>query len=432
MAKSSKQKSKPGKQTLESLRKRLGPFLMNNGQQSSVEPTDYPTQGVMVKSPWGDKSIILFLPPKSDALIEALNNLHLPERFTGIWHLDTKEFEIIFTVYPNQVVADRSFQVKHRDRIFECGFKNSSARLLLLAEHYFSVSNTTSNYRNLNPFSDYVMSERGVPGFHKIPNARPLSFWIKGIPEWNTDEVLDLATHLNFYMAYYDTQSPQIWIHSTSAEELAMQPETRFRQGRFPSLITTNPIEENLLSFWQAAMEGDPIQAFLNNYLILEFSAFSYVSDDVKRSVRKCLAAPNAIDNFDVLTEHILEAVSADKLDANQKIERLLVRCVNPELVWRELENNRDFFCDQIKFDGGMILEPLLTKGLTLKEFSAHFATTFGGTIRQIRNALSHGKEQRSLATITPTTANFARLQPWVPPIAVAAREVMVYKRALA
>jgi hypothetical protein len=417
-------------ESLERLRKRLAPFLANN-QQSSVAPTIFPQPGVMVKSPWGDSSIIIFLPPKPDPLIEALNNVHLPERFTGIWHLDTKEFEIIFTVY-RQDVADRVFTVKHRNRTYECAFKDSSSRLLLFAEYYFSGGSTTTNYRNLDPFSDYVLGEQGVSGFHKIPNARPLSFWIKGIPEWNTDEVLDLAAHLNFYMAYYDAHSPQILVHSTFAEELAMQPETRFREGLFPGLITIKPIAESLLSFWVAAKEGDPIQAFLNNYLILEFSAFFYVSEDVKRSVRKCLAAPNALDNLDVLTEHVLEAVGEDKMESVQKLETLLMRCVSPDLIWRELEKNRDFFSSQIKFDGGVVLDPILTKTLTLKDFSVNFATIFGTKIRQIRNALSHGKEQRTLASITPTTANFAKLEMWVPPIAVAAREVMVFKWALA
>lgn len=140
--------------------------------------------------------------------------------------------------------------------------------------------------------------------------------------------------------------------------------------------------------------------------------------------------APNAIDNIEALTDRVLEAVSADKLYLNQKIEALLECCVDPNLIWREFENNLAFFCDTIKFDGGFVLKPIVSKTTDATSFAAPAAKWHSGfekNITSIRNALSHGKEQRSLATITPTAANFARLRPWLSPIAVAAREVMVY-----
>jgi hypothetical protein len=196
----------------------------------------------------------------------------------------------------------------------------------------------------------------------------------------------------------------------------------------FPQQITARPIQENLLHFWNASNEGDPIRCFLNNYLIIESAAFFYIGDEIKRTVKKTLLAPNATESMDLLTERILEAVSEDKLDLNQKIEALLRRCVDSGLIWREFEKNLAFFCETIRFDGGFVLDPIATKATNATLFAVGWSNAFEKNIRSIRNALSHGKEQRTLATITPTAANFERLRLWLPPIAVAAREVMVYR----
>ncbi len=427
MKKATKAKTPSGVHKFE---ERLKPFLQTN-PESTLQAVTYPIKGFAITEPWGDRSVEIFLPVQPDQLITALNNVFLPERFTAIWHTDSKLFEIIFTVYVvEKGIADRSFSIEHRGRTYECSFGDASDRLLLLfAEHYYAVHTTTTDYRNLDPFSDYVLGKKRVRGFKPIPNARPLCFWIKGISDWNTDLVLDLARHLNFYMAYYDTESPQILIHATPAEEIAMQPDTRFREGEFPLQIQLRrPIEENLLIFWQAAREGDPIQAFLNYFLILEYASFFYIKEDVKRAVKKHLSAPHATSNIDALTEQMLADLTQDQLDTHQKMDGLLARCVEPRLVWREMEKNRDYFSTLQTFDGGFTIEATLSKDATEKTFSSTFVTTFGAKIRSIRNAIAHGKEQRSLASIVPTTSNFSKLEPWVSAIAVASREVMIYR----
>jgi hypothetical protein len=428
MAKPKRQTANPENGSLDLVKQQLAAFCANN-PQSSIEAVRFPMKGIGVTKPGGDQSIQLFLPSKANDLIDALNNIYLPEKFSGIWHLDSKLFEVIFTVYEvEKEVSERSFEVKHRARSYDCYFGDASPRLLLLAEHYYAVGPATTDYRNLDSFSDFVMSKKNVRGFPTIRNARPLCFWIKGIQAWDTDLVLDLARHLNFYMAYYDVHSPQVLVHSTTSEELAIQPEPRYREGGFPKQITIRPIQDNLLSFWRAATEGDSIQAFLNNYLVVEYAAFFYVGDNIKRSLRKFLSAPNATDNVEALTEQVLEAVGEDKMEPYQKFDNVLQRCVDAALVWRELESNRDFFSGPVQFDGGFSLEPILTKTMTEKDFAVSFATVFGSKVRSIRNALAHGKEQRTMATITPTTENFRKLEPWVRPLAVAAREVMIYR----
>jgi len=204
-----KLKGKAGKAARrEALIKRLAPFIKNNAV-SKVEKPSLPFGVVAVKSPWGDTSIEIVLPSKAkdlNALIEALNNVVLPERFTALWHVDTQKLEFIYTTYPTHE-ADRSFVFKHRGSTYECTFGDSSNRLLLIAEAYYGVGPTSTDYRNLDTFSDYALSKKGRTGYERIPNARPLSFWINGLKKWDTDKMLDLALHLNFYMSYYDPDS---------------------------------------------------------------------------------------------------------------------------------------------------------------------------------------------------------------------------------
>ena len=55
----------------------------------------------------------------------------------------------------------------------------------------------------------------------------------------------------------------------------------------------------------------------------------------------------------------------------------------------------------------------------------------FQRSIREIRNALSHGWDRKQMLFIHPTRHNFERLQPWVALICAAAGEVMLYRDTL-
>ena len=80
-------------------------------------------------------------------------------------------------------------------------------------------------------------------------------------------------------------------------------------------------------------------------------------------------------------------------------------------------------------FDGGFTLRPLVAKSTGGEhEFLNSGIERVAATIRDIRNALSHGREQKSRDVILPTSGNFEKLRPWVALVQVAAQEVMVYR----
>lgn len=415
----------------QSIKERLAPFLAKNLNSQVVE-IELPKKAIVIAQPWGDSSLSIVIPPNPDAFIEQLNNVFLPERFTAIWHQDKELFEIIYTAYPFPSTEDletRAFAFKHRGKTFECWFGSASERLLSIAENFLPVgAPMVSFFRNLPSFQNYVLAEKNIDGFSKLPNSKPICFWVREI-DWNEDAVLDLVRHLNFYMAYFDAQSPQIIIQSPPSEDVTEQTQSRFSSGSFPKAINSNPVDDALLHFWAASIEGDPVRRFLYNYQILEYGAFFFVEDQVKRTIRKCLAAPDAAEKVEALTQQVIGALGESKIAEVQKLENLLRVCVDPKLVWRELEGNLRYFAAPIVFEGGFTLQPFIKENWTVDDFAVAWLPAFSNVLRLIRNALSHGREVRMATVVTPTTANFRSLQRWIGPIAAAAREVMIYRQ---
>lgn len=91
------------------LRAKLQEFLSRNPETEVRTGEREPS----VIRPWGEEAIEIPLRSDDEELFEALNAVRLPPRFTAIWHEDTREFEVIFTVLEkeNRLHA-RSFEFR--------------------------------------------------------------------------------------------------------------------------------------------------------------------------------------------------------------------------------------------------------------------------------------------------------------------------------
>jgi len=418
----------PASLTIEKTRERLAPFIDANPVSSIIDGE----KGPSVKSPWGDDTMAIDIPEDSDDLIAALNAVYLPERLTAIFHKDLQSIEVIFTAFPLGDERDdlygRAFQFHHRERDHACEYGAASDRLLALAKNFRPVSAPSSTFfRNLNSYQIAMRFPAGEGGKQTI-NFKPVSFWIRGIT-WDEESVLDLISHLNFYMRYYDAFSPMVATHLTPSENINHQPIERFGYGPFPKAVESKLIDETLLHFWHASTLGsDPVRRFVYSYQILEYCAFNFIEDKIRKSIRKTLAAPNATADVNQLTERVIALVGESKIGEPAKFINLIKAYVDSSLIWREIKRNLAQFTKKTIFDGGFVLDEFLKDNSTFEEFDKNFASNFCDSLRNIRNALSHAKEQKSQAVITPTVRNFQRLQPWVTLVALAAQEVMVYR----
>jgi hypothetical protein len=421
--------------SLECIQGALEEFLRSN-PQSTVEYfiTSKGKKKITIKDPWGDNSLRLAVSNEDEDLCAALNSVVLPPRFTAIWHKDTKDFEVIYTAFklggPHAEIIGRSFCFKYNGRDYICEFGPSSDRLLLIAQSSLPVSETITEWRNLQSFVFYCRQLNAKNLGEQSSGTQmgePISFWIRGV-EWNEEQVINMVRHLNFYMSYYDTFSPSILIHTPEIESVASKEQIRYRSGGFPNLVSARSIDENMLHFWAASRSGDPLSRFIVCFRIIEYTAFSFLDFEVRLAARRLLAAPNALENISKTTEELVALLQSAKLDDYAKFGAVIRDIVDPKLLWGEILNHIEGFNTELRFDGGFCVPPLVVSNWNEKDFAHGGMEKFIKTARDIRNALSHGRDQRTAFVITPTPRNMRLLQPWALLMAVAAGEVMLYR----
>jgi hypothetical protein len=413
---------------------------LNLNQYSNIEERDDELDGeltkksLFIKSPWGDSTIDIRIPENYDTLFDTLNNVLLPERFAAIWHVDTKSFEIIYTAFPlrghQEDVAKRAFTFSFEGDEYECQYGKSSDRLLTIAEYYVWRGMSSSNHRNLQSFQYFVEAKKGSDDAFPFPeDSIPTSLWIRNL-EWDQEKAVELAMHLNFYMSYFDTRSPTINIFPPKEEKSKRKEAERYIAGYFPAKIVGRQMNANLLHYWSQSNSGDPFRRFLYAYQIVEYTSFYFVEESAKHALRKALARPHIHHELDGVIVEIMDSLSETKNWEGAKMQKLLKATVDPKIIWKMINENREYFSKPQDFDGGFRLRAVMSEKETEETFCHNWEGDFCKILRDIRNALSHGKEQTMSSVITPTVSNFEKFLPWVAVASLIAGEVMVYRSA--
>jgi len=401
-------------------------FFKANPSSTFLPPADTEEKVCLIAAPWGEAAMVLAIPEDHAELAEKLRHVYLPPRLSAILHVDTKELEVIWTAFkPPASIVDiygRKFDFRFESVTYECEFGKASDRLLALAEHYQPVGQSETSYRNLNSFKRYLSEAEIKPELF----GEPLSFWIRNV-SLNDDSLIDMLGHLNFYINYFDNKSPFILIHPPAATGSNAGKRNRYRHERFPGQIRSKRIDPQLLQFWSACNTADHARKFLYAYRIVEHSAFSFVESAPRLAVRKILSAPHVLDDVAKLTSDVVSAVQKSRIDDYQKFEQLLVHAIDPSMLWREISNDLDSFSSETIFDGDFKLTPLVAGAKSREDFLLNGIKNFCGLSRKIRNALSHGKEERQASVITPTMLNYEKLAPWAHLMWIAAGEVILY-----
>jgi hypothetical protein len=384
----------------------------------------------ILETPWGDPSIVLFVHEKDHQLVEALGPLRLPQRFSAIWHRDSRQLEFIWQTLPeDHHLRSRAFTFCLNGEEYDCRFGDSSFRLLTVARSARFVRGSVTGFRNLSTLSlhwrDVQLSMRNAQESEPAAPGIATSFWIEPI-DWDDNKVADVAAHLNFYMPYFDFQTPRVIFHEAQSGGLVN--ESRYPRGDFPSRLDAKQVDSNLLMVWQSLFEApDSFRRFLYAYQVLEYRAFYFMQDKISQLLRRIFSSPDTIARSDEAVRQIFDAFTDSRMGDDARLEAVLKGCVNPDTVWSQLALNLAFFSDEVRFDGGFVMEPLLSKDETQEHFRTMWATRFSTAIRKLRNALVHGRESRQAVTIAPTRGNHTRLRPWIAPIIVAAQEATIF-----
>ena len=409
------------------LRAKLQAFLLRNPEADVRAGEREPS----VRRLWGEEAIEAPLRSDDHDLFEALNSVRLPPRFTAIWHEDTKEFEVIFTVLRKENhLLDRGFEFRYRGDCYNCSFGTSSPRLRAIARNARpSGSVSGSDFRNLQPFHRFERLLEERPDADFVKNRRPTSFWIRGIEIYDDDRVGDLVRNLNFHMSYFDRHTPTILVHEEPIESHKVDVVKRPEIDSFPSSLTAKDIDQHLLVLWASAQRGDPFLRFIHYYQILEYAGFYHVKDNIRREIERAIAAPDAVSRTEEIAQQIVDAISADRRQDDAKINTMIEECVDPKEMWDILDGSLAAFSEDVILDGGFVLPALVSATIGYEEFVQSWNKRFPVALHRVRNALVHARESRQSTMIAPTTANHSRLSPWLLPLSQTAARVMLYSK---
>ena len=409
------------------LRAKLQTFLSRNGEAAVRAGEREPS----VIRPWGDETIEIPLSSENEELFEALNAVRLPPRFTAIWHEDTREFEVIFTVVEKgNPLLERGFEFRFRGSTFHCSFGLSSPRLRAIARRARpSGAPSSSDYRNLLPYYRFEHTLEAHPDADYVKNGKPVSFWIRGIDGYDDDRIGVLIRNLNFHMSFFDRHTPTIIIHEERAAANKVDDLHPTPNGYFPDILTGKDIDQHLLILWESAKGGDPFLRFIHYYQILEYAGFYHFRDKTRRDIERAIVAPDAVSRPDRVAQQILDVISTDRRRDEEKINEMIKECVDPSEMWDILRGSLSDFSESVTLDGGFTIPALVSASAGYEEFEQSWSERFLPALHRIRNALVHARESRQSTMIAPTTVNHTRLSPWLLPLSQTAARVMLYSR---
>jgi len=424
-------KTPQGKNDIATFEKKLAPFLSRN-RNAKVEKRG---ELYYVTNAWNEESISFLLEPDSESnLIAALNELILPPRFTALYHLDTNTMEYIFTLLArNSPFLSRQFEFSMESKTYHCRFEDASDRLLLLSKLFRPIGGRGDD-RNLLLLNMYnnpdILQTLGLEE-NFIIDRKPVSFFVSEFEAFDEEKIVEISKHLNFFMQYYDRKTTSIIIHPPESGETEPVKQLQFVETEFPKDISTRRQDPFLLDLALAANEADARLKFIYYYQILEYASFYYVDDNIKRDLLKIINTPDIHSMPDKYIPKILETVSESHQDGEAKIEKIIKTNCAPDIVWKEMQHNIPYFSKRQEFEGGFVLEPIISEDTTLESFSEGWhprtAAYLRNALRYIRNALVHGREKRFGPVIAPTRANNRKISPWLPVIRRIAEQVIIF-----
>ena len=415
-------------ETTISLRKRLADFLKHNSHAEIAKDGKY----FYVQRPWNDESVRFLLRPEAE-LIGVLNSLILPPRFTAIYHRNSKTMEYIYTVLESaDPICKREFKFSLSGKSYFCKYREASKELLILSRQFRRTGKqTTTDYRNLLLLREYVQSQPKKQAIFEETFAEmiPISFYVSGFKKFNEDEIVEVSKHLNFFMEYYDKASPYIRIQSPETEMKETFTQAKLPEIVFPETITTKRQDPFLLDLALTAYTTTTTRlTILYYYQIFEYLAFYYVDAKTRSELLGIINTPDIQANADLYIPKILETINIGvRQDEEAKIENLVKTVCSPEAVWREIERNKPYFAAKQEFDGGFVLDPLITADLSKDDFCGMWHPKTITTLRHIRNALVHGREKKLISVITPTMRNDLLIRPWASIACCIAEQAIIF-----
>jgi hypothetical protein len=383
-------------------------------------------QSLMINNAWGSQEArILFNLSDLDS-IKDMNNVSLNPQFDAIIHLDSNQIEFLWgyidpTGEYGAPIAERKFEFYFQGYKYKCFFGNPSTRLLKISSCFHRTSGR--DLRGLRvvfqmaAFRDGQKIEQLRNGEKKyFENKVPRNFFIEPELPLESIDLKKLARHLNFLMRYYDRQSPHIIIRKLEKDDDSdTMKAMRFLDDAFPETLALDGIDDFILTLLEVARESSKRFSFIYYYQVFEYAGFYFLDDKARKELRQFLRDPALIscaeDKISDLFTYLTELNQAD----DYKMQKVIEEFCDPKLIWREIENNKDFFTQAVKFEGGFELPALIAPDTSESTWATMWMPKLYNHLTKIRNCIVHAREKRQNNVILPTNSNNQKIARYLP-----------------
>lgn len=391
--------------------------LQTNNPKTSF---DNKRKYLTIKNLWNDNTFKVVI-DKTLYTVDKLSDCVFLEELVAIYHKSDDKLEFIYsTCDPSDAILKRKFDYNYEGKTFKCYFDIATIQLEIIAKGFEPIhSPEKSNYRNLREFKDYFSAEK-QPSYIKeyFKNKKPYSFFIKGKLSSYKNDFTELIKSINFYFTYYDRESPLLVLLQKESIKDEYKTPCYSLFDTFPSVINGRKIEFTILDILYTAHRTEDIRLqFIFYFQILEYCSYYFLENSIRQKLFNTLKHPDinirANDYSKNIIEDLQDHFSRHKDDA-KKMEKMITSFCTITDVKYEIEENCDFFCKDLEFDGGLKISKLFNDKDGVKAITENTLITIRNNIEKIRNVLVHLRESRENKVILPTNKNDSLLLPYL------------------
>lgn len=396
------------------MNKSLKKIIENNPSAQIKKVKDYHT----IENLWDDDSVG-FKIDKGQRTTE-LTKIKFPPEIIGLYHFQENKLEFIFSPrLKTDPLITRKFTFNYQNETYSCYFGTSSKALELLAKTLRILKpDTDSEHRNLRDFRSYF-NNKGPTYMQQFNKDRvPISFYVEGNFKKFKGQFSPLLKTLNFYMNYFERSHPRIILLNNEKETEEIKRPCISKEKAFPKSINAKKINETILDIFEVANSTRDLRLrFIFYFQIIEYCTYYYLESDVSNQLEKILSQPDIADNTaeyskrvqDLLQNHFYK----NKTDSS-KLESSINYFIEVNDIKDELLTNGEFFCKDLKFDGGLTVRKIFDNHEQLKHLNSSTLKSVKENIEKIRNTIVHLRHSRENKVILPTPKNNELIKPYL------------------
>lgn len=397
--------------------------------------TDFAGQFI-INTPWGSDDCFLAFNRTDSVSTKTLNSVKFDTRLDAIIHINQNIIEFAFgflekntEYYKNY--ANRKFTLLYNNNEYKCRYSTPTDDFFVIAKAFHEFPSETGIQRmaQLPAFNAFCnLDKLNDRAKNYFTNKEPYNFFIELPSNYSDSDIIKLCRQINFIMQTYDRRTPQIIIRETESNADSRVPPIRYIKDCFPSTFILRNYDDTLLRLVEVAGQSTPRQAILYYYQVFEYVAYYYTDFKTRNSLIKLLKDPCIIsyceEKIDVFIDLLTDINNTNNNDET-KIRKVIEDKCDSQEIWKEIENDKDFFTRDHTFEGGFKSSALIATGCDYENWKAMWHPKLIDCLMKIRNCIVHAREKRENKVISPTNKNNVILSHYVPIMERMARQLI-------